>query len=271
MTINRTLLTLTASACVLALAAGCGPRKSPREIETGSNVEDTPSPAASAQVVTGDDSKAFPSMALDYPPPGETPGIDGAETAATVDPKSATAQLNLGYAYYKAAAYGQAVAAFEKSAKLAPTRPEPLLYAAQSYMGVGATDKALPILTKVSGFKNLPSNVASLVYLQIGNCLFVSQKDPAAKAAFTKSLSLNPKQGAASIALGTYAAMEKQPAKAKTLFTQAAKQMTSSRVRGKAYASLGLIAEQAGDKAGPEPIIRKLWGMIRIARRRRQG
>lgn len=250
MAINRTLLTLTITTCVLTFAAGCGPHKSPREIELGSNVEDKPSPVASAALPAGDDAKAFPSIALDYPPQGEVPGIDGAETAAAAAPKSATALLNLGYAYYKAAAYAPAVGYLEKAATLAPTRPEPLLYAGQSYMGLGDIDKALPTLTKASGLKNVPPGILSLIFLQIGNCLFQQQKDTAAKAAFTRSLALDPKQGAAQIALGTYAAMEKQPAKAKGLFLEAAKRLPSSRLRGKAYASLGLIAEQAGDKLG---------------------
>ncbi|MES2461061.1 MAG: tetratricopeptide repeat protein [Armatimonadota bacterium] len=250
MSINRTLPLLTVSVVVLTLVVGCGPRKSPREIETGSKAGDTPSPAASQAVGAGDVSKAFPSIALDYPPLGEVPGIDAAETEVAKDGNSAAALRNLGYAYYKAAAYPQAAEYFEKSAKVAPDQPETLLFAGQSYMGMGDLDKALASLTKASALKGGKAEVKSLAFLQMGNCLFQQQKDPAAKAAFTKSLALNPKQGAAKIALGTYAAMDKQTAKAKTLFTEATRDLASSRVRGKAYASLGLIAEQAGDKAG---------------------
>ena len=90
----------------------------------------------------------------------------------------------------------------------------------------------------------------SQIFLQIGNIDFQQQKDVAARTAFTKSMALNPKQGGAKIALGTYAAMDKQPAKAKTLFAEAVRDMPSSRLRGKGYAGLGLLAEQAHDKAG---------------------
>jgi tetratricopeptide (TPR) repeat protein len=245
---NRILLPLTISVCVLAVA-GCGPHKTPREIEMGSNVEDTPSPTASADAFAGNTANAFPSIALDYPPPGEIPSVDGAETAAVTDPKSATAQLNLGYAYYKEAAYGQAIEYFEKAGKLAPTRPEPLLYSGQSYMGVGDLDKALESLAKASEFKNASPEMRSLAFLQIGNCLFQLKNDPAAKAAFAKSLALNPKQGAAKIALGTYLAMEKETGKAKSLFSAAVKELPSSRIRGKAYASLGFLAEQERKKS----------------------
>ncbi|MBC8101095.1 MAG: tetratricopeptide repeat protein [Cytophagales bacterium] len=233
----------------ILIAVGCGPRKSPREIEMGSNVEDAPSPAASVPAAAGDSTNAFPSIALDYPPPSDIPGIDGAETAAATDPKSASAALNLGYAYYKSAAYSPAVEAFEKAAALSPTRPEPLLFGGQAYMGLGTLDRALSSFTKLTALKNVSPDTRSTAYLQMGNCLFQQQKDKAAKAAFQKSVSLNSKQGAAKIALGAFAALEKQPAKAKPLFEGAIRDLPSSRLRAKAYASLGLLAEQGGNPA----------------------
>ena len=254
MRLNRTcLLSVTAATAVTVsglLAAGCGPHKSPREIELGSRAEDTPSPAASAATMGGDAANAFPSVALDYPPPTDAPGVDAAETAAITAPKSAPAALNLGYAYYRSAAYTQAVEAFDKAVALAPTQPEPLLYAAQSSMGVGVLPKALTDLTKASVLPKVSPEMRSQIFLQIGNINFQQRKDTAARTAFAKSLVLNPKQGGAKIALGTYAAMDKQPAKAKTFFAGAVGDLPSSRLRGKAYASLGLLAEQAHDKPG---------------------
>lgn len=252
MRLNSTLCLLSVTVVTISglLAAGCGPHKSPREIELGSRAEDAPSPAASAATVVGTAENAFPSIALDYPPPGEAPGVDAAETAAVTAPKSAGAALTLGYAYYRSAAYSQAIESFDKAAALAPTQPEPLLYAAQSAMGVGVLPKALTDLTKASVLPKVSPEIRSQIFLQTGNIDFLQQKDAAARIAFAKSLALNPKQGGAKIALGTYAAMDKQPARAKTFFAEAVRDLPSSRLRGKGYVGLGMLSEQAHDKPG---------------------
>lgn len=244
----------------LLFAAGCGPHETPRQREVGANWGDpTPTPSAEASAAAGaaSDADAFPSIALDIPPPASTPGVDAAETAASKDPRSASAVLKLGYAYYKQAAYSQAADAFAKAALGAPKSPDAPLFEGLARMGAGDLNAAITALDKAATLPGAPAKTASLAYLQIGRCRFQQKRDADAKSAFEESLKLDPRQGGAELGLGTYAAMDKHRAAAKTLFTKAASDLPPGRLRAQALASLGLLAEQSGDKAGAAAAYKK--------------
>jgi tetratricopeptide (TPR) repeat protein len=241
--------------------------------------EETPTPAATGPAVAGTDADAFPSIALDVPPPADTPGVDAAETASANRPGDIHAALNVGYAYYKAASYTAAAQAFERAAlanshggaaaaalpppsespsksapNAPPTRPgtaatTAFLYEGLSAMGAGDLDTAIDALDRAAKEAgSADPNLASVSYLEIGRCRFQEKRDADARSAFEQSLALDPHQGEAKLGLGTFAALDGNTDKAGRLFTEALATLPTGRGRARALASLGLLAEQNKDR-----------------------
>jgi len=226
---------------------GCGPRISPREAETGLK------PGQDAAMPVGPDyridkANAFPSIGLDLPAPAGIPGVDAAETAAAKAPNSATAVLNVGYAYYAASAYPQSAEQFAHAAALAPGDAAPRLYEGLAQMGAGHLDAAAEALTRVTQVKGIPARMRGIAFAQIGRCRFQQHRDDAAKAAFLQSLAADPYQGQASLGLGAYAALAGDIRGARQRFTNAARDLPAGRQRALAYASLGRLEENVLDR-----------------------
>jgi len=238
--------TVVAVVCGIALS-GCGPRISPREAETGLK------PGQEAAIPVGPDyridkANAFPSIGLDLPAPDGIPGVDAAETAAAKAPNSASAVLNVGYAYYAASAYPQSAEQFAHAATLAPGDAAPRLYEGLAQMGAGHLDAAADALTRVTQLKGVPTHTLGIAYAQIGRCRFQQHRDDAAKAAFLQSLAVDPHQGQASLGLGAYAALAGDIRGARKRFTIAAQDLPPGRQRALAFASLGRLEENVLDR-----------------------
>lgn len=191
---------------------------------------------------------AFAHINEDFPPPPDTPGLDAAETEVAKQPDSSNARANLGYALYSAAAYAPALKAFDRALETPPGDARTQLYSGMSSMGIGDLEGAVKKLSSLAGRKDAPADIRSKAYLLVGNCRFRQKKEAAAKEAFAQSLTLDPKQGQAKLALGIFAAMEKKPDAARKYFSGAVDDLPSGEIRSRAYASLGLLAEKANNK-----------------------
>jgi tetratricopeptide (TPR) repeat protein len=232
---------LAVAACVAALSSfGC----SPRPDASAMPVAEAQPPVAQAP---RENIIPLPRIAEDHPAPDDTLGLDRAETAQAAKPDGAKENLDLAFSYYKAKAYADAAQAFDRTARLRPTDPTPLLYLAYTQMAVGALEPAITTLKRVTTLKNAPRNVTSEAYLQIGNAEGALGRDEKAVAAYSKSLGNNPKNGLASLALGAWAAQNKRYGQARDFLTDAANDLPAGRYKAQAHAALGRLAEEQKD------------------------
>ena len=180
-----------------------------------------------------------------HPAPDNTPGVDKAETTLAADPSNAKNSLLLAFSYYKSKAFAQAAPQFVQAAQLAPRDPAPLLYLGYTQMSVGALSEAQKTFADVIKLPGAKPEIKAEANLQIGNCLWALQQGKEAVAYFEKALQLNPKEGHAALALGTWEAAQQKPAEAKAYFEKAVADLPTKRGRAQAYACLGRLAEDA--------------------------
>lgn len=231
---------LMGSGCRRAAEGDGSPASAPPSAQT---VADTTNGGASA----AEPIKPMPGIAEEYPAPANLPSLDIAETARAAKPDGAKENLTLAYCYYQAKAFAQAAPAFERAIQLSPNDPQPYLYLGYTQMAAGALDSAIKTFDSVLALPDISRDVKSVAYLNKGYALGALGKKQAAREAFVQSLGNNTKQGLASLALGGFAAEQKQTEQARDFFTDAARDLGPGRHQARAFSGLGLLSEQAGD------------------------
>lgn len=199
----------------------------------------------------------LPQAAEAHLAPDDTLGVDKAETLAAAQPTDPQASLRLALSYYKSKAYAQAAPQFVQAARLAPQNTTPLLFLGYTQMAVGALNEAQKTFGSVIVLPNVSPKDAAEANLQIGNCLWAQNKNKDAAAYFEKTLRVNPREGRASLALGTWAASQNKPDVAKTYFNTAARDLPTPHTRAQAYACLGRLAEDAKNLVDARAAYRK--------------
>jgi tetratricopeptide (TPR) repeat protein len=255
---NRRLLApvaLTLSSASLFLAFGCGRGQSApdngRQAVTGKTSQASASAAAAPAYPT------LPRPAEVHPAPSDTPNLDRAETAAAENPRDYRANLQAALAYYKIKAYAQAADAFEKAIALKPDDPTPYLYRGWTQMALGSLPDAVATFQKAADLPGATRDQQSDAFLGLGDCYLAMKLDDKAKEAFSRSIGTNPKQGMASLALGTFAAMRGQAGQAHDFFHDAATDLKTPKEKARAYAALGRLAEEGKDRKAAAENYRK--------------
>jgi tetratricopeptide (TPR) repeat protein len=234
-----TRLSVAASLASLLLF-GC----SPRQPDASSPVAEAQSPGVQ---IPRENIIPLPGIADEHPAPADTLGLDKAETAQAARPNGPKENLDLAFSYYKAKAYSDAASAFDRTARLMPNNPTPVLYLAYTQMAIGALEPAVTTLQRLTTLKGVSHDMISEAYLEIGNCEGALGRDDKAMEAFSKSLANNPKNGLASLALGAWAAQNKRYGQARDFLNDAANDLPPGRHKGQAHAALGRLAEEQKD------------------------
>jgi superkiller protein 3 len=239
MTPRRPLVPLFCLALIVSLAGCTRPDRAGGE---------SPADAAAASPAPTPAAAGDPSVFERIPAPKGLPPLDAAETAVSTKPDDGKALLTLGLVYYDARDVRDAVATLEKAAAKLPEDPTALRYLAAAYIAQGNRDGAVGALRRYANVFAVPKERRAAAQKAAGDLLWADGDLDDAAAAFRKALELDPKNGEASLALGAYAAEKKDRAGAKKYLDAAARDLPAGPPRARAYAALGLLAEQAGDK-----------------------
>lgn len=232
---------VVASGCRRSIDGSPTPAPAPPE------VSQTVAPGQGADAPSVAPIKPLPGIAEEHPAPANLPSLDVAETARAAKPDGAKENLTLAYCYYQAKAFAQAAPAFERAVQLSPKDPTPYLYLGYTQMTAGALDSAVKTFDSVLNIPDISRDVLSLAYLNKGYALGALGKKQPAREAFVQALGNNTRQGLASLALGGFAAEQKQTTQARDFFADAARDLPPGRHQARAFAGLGLLSEQAGD------------------------
>lgn len=183
-----------------------------------------------------------------YPTPANTPSVPQAQAALLTKPGDAQTHLRLGHALYRAGEFVKAAAEFERTAKLEPEKPAAHFWLGYARMAAGQPENAIAAFQHLARHPALTPEEVSSAHLEIANCFAALGHEEKAAESYRKSLSYNPQQGIASLALGSYLAQQGKRDEAKQRFVDALRDLRDWSLRARAHADLGRLAEEDGDR-----------------------
>ncbi len=195
--------------------------------------------------------RAYPDIADQVRVSVDVPQVEQARALVSGSPHHAGHHLTLGLAYFRDKRYPDAARSFKTGLRLDPRSWQGYRYLGYSLMGCGRLADAAVAFNRIHRM-TVDKTVRSNAYLEQANCYWDMQHYDQAEAYYKQSLSMNSKQGFADLSLGVLEAQRGHALRARTHFLRASSTLTDVKLRASAYALLGRLNDERGDRRAAE-------------------